>query len=792
MTATNNNNGNLTPVNDNNQPIIIEKEVTFNSVETPNSLPRIAESNAKMRHKKWGIRAKATLLAMAIGTLPVMAVGGIAYTLANQSINRQIDTFEKTNVTQLQDKIHVYMKDRFSDIQAMASLDIFTNPKWRETATREEKDAALTKMLKAYGIYDSIAVFDIKGNVIAQTAGTPLKNHIDRTYIQAALKINGPVLSQPSISTTEGTFNVYAASTLKDPTTGEPIGFIRARMPVKFLEKIIDNYKTEGQTFYLINGDRQIFLGPEGEYVVQTLSSGKAMTNRTDEYKAIDAAQIFPIIEQLEQQNKANVIPGQNLKAQTEQLLAYAPPIKFEGLPDLNWRAIIATDADIVFASQRQLRWLLLLGTAATSLIVGIIAVIVANRATRPILQSSQVVKRLGEGDFAQRVQVVGDDEIAQLGSDINTMAQQIQELLIEQQAAAQREKEDQAAFARQQGELAEQERERSEKLQRELIKLLTEVEGASEGDLTVRAEISAGEIGIVADFFNSIVESLRDVVSQVKQTATQVNSSITTNEGSIRQLASEAIAQASQITQTLNSVEEMTQSIQVVADNAKAAAAVAKTASTTAEMGGADMEQTVANIFQLRDTVAETTKKVKRLGESSQQISKVVSLINQIALQTNLLAINASIEAARAGEEGRGFAVVAEEVGQLAAQSAAATKEIEKIVETIRQETSAVVEAMELGTTQVVEGTRLAEKTKASLGQIVEVSRQIDQLLESISQATVSQANTSQSVTQLMEEVAKVSQKTSDSSRQVSGSLQETVAIANQLQASVGTFKVS
>ncbi|MEA5535876.1 methyl-accepting chemotaxis protein [Crocosphaera sp. XPORK-15E] len=792
MTATNNNNGNLTPVDDNNQPIIIEKEVTFNSVENPNILPRIAESNAKMNHKKWGIRAKATLLAIAIGTLPVMAVGGIAYTLANQSINRQIDTFEKTNVTQLQDKIHVYMKDRFSDIQAMASLDIFTNPKWRETATREEKDAALTNVLKAYGLYDSIAVFDIKGNVIAQTAGTPLKNHIDRTYVKAALKINGPVLSQPSISTTEGTFNVYAASTIKDPATGKPIGFIRARMPVKSLEKIINNYRTEGQTFYLINGDGQIFLGPEGEYVVQTLSSGKAMTNRTDEYKAIDAAQIFPIIEQLEQQNKANVIPGQNLKAQTEQLLAYAPPIKFEGLPDLNWRAIIATDADIVFASQKQLRWLLLLGTAATSLIVGIIAVIVANRATRPILQSSQVVKRLGEGDFAQRVQVVGDDEIAQLGSDINTMAQQIQELLIEQQAAAQREKEDQAAFARQQSELAEQERERSEKLQRELIKLLTEVEGASEGDLTVRAEISAGEIGIVADFFNSIVESLRDVVSQVKQTATQVNSSITTNEGSIRQLASEAIAQASQITQTLNSVEEMTQSIQVVADNAKAAAAVAKTASTTAEMGGADMEQTVANIFQLRDTVAETTKKVKRLGESSQQISKVVSLINQIALQTNLLAINASIEAARAGEEGRGFAVVAEEVGQLAAQSAAATKEIEKIVETIRQETSAVVEAMELGTTQVVEGTRLAEKTKASLGQIVEVSRQIDQLLESISQATVSQAHTSQSVTQLMEEVAKVSQKTSDSSRQVSGSLQETVAIANQLQASVGTFKVN
>ena len=141
-------------------------------------------------------------------------------------------------------------------------------------------------------------------------------------------------------------------------------------------------------------------------------------------------------------------------------------------------------------------------------------------------------------------------------------------------------------------------------------------------------------------------------------------------------------------------------------------------TASTNATEGGKAMDRTVESIVQLRETVGETAKKVKRLGESSQQISKVISLINQIALQTNLLAINASIEAARAGEEGRGFAVVAEEVGQLAAQSAAATKEIEQIVENIQLETSQVVEAMELGTTQVVEGTHLVEEAKQSLEQ--------------------------------------------------------------------------
>lgn len=172
-------------------------------------------------------------------------------------------------------------------------------------------------------------------------------------------------------------------------------------------------------------------------------------------------------------------------------------------------------------------------------------------------------------------------------------------------------------------------------------------------------------------------------------------------------------------------------------------------------------MNRTVEGISQLREKVAETAKKVKRLGESSQQISKAVSLINQIALQTKLLAINASIEAARAGEEGRGFAVVAEEVGELAMQSAGATKEIEAIVENIQKETGEVVEAMELGNSQVVEGTHLVGEAKQSLDQMVEVSHQIDQLVQSISGEKVSQTKTSEMFTNLMKDIAKVSENT-------------------------------
>ena len=335
------------------------------------------------------------------------------------------------------------------------------------------------------------------------------------------------------------------------------------------------------------------------------------------------------------------------------------------------------------------------------------------------------------------------------------------------------------------------QERKQKEILQEELLKLLDTIEDAAGGDLTVRAEMTSSEVAIVADFFNAIIENLQELITQVKQTANRVSTSVGENEAEILHLVEKTLKQANQISQTLKAVEDMNLSIQAVASNAKSAAEVAKKAAIMAETGEEAIDKTVNTIVQLRSTVIETGDKVKRLDESSQRILKAISLINQIALKTNLLAVNASIEAARAGEEGRGFAVVAEEIGKLANQSGTATKEIEKILENVQQETSEVLRAMEVGIERVAEGTTQVSEAKQSLGQIFEVSSHIDGLVATISQATVSQAETSQYVSNLMDKIASISENTADSSRKIANSLEQTVDIVKRMQTSMAAFKV-
>lgn len=376
-------------------------------------------------------------------------------------------------------------------------------------------------------------------------------------------------------------------------------------------------------------------------------------------------------------------------------------------------------------------------------------------------------------GNLNAQATVYAEDEIGQLSAGFNQMAR----VILTTTSEAQRK--------------AEEQEQAKEDLQRQVIRLLDDVEGAARGDLTVQAEVTADVLGAVADSFNLTIQNLREIVQQVKQAARQVSKGSTENEMFARSLSSDALRQAEELAVTLNSVQVMTDSIQRVAESAREAEEVARSASSTALKGGEAVERTVAGILEIRETVAETTRKVKRLAESSQEISKIVALISQIASRTNLLALNASIEAARAGEAGRGFAIVADEVRQLADRAAKASKEIEQIVLQIQSETGSVMTAMEEGTQQVIEGTRLAEQAKRSLEDIIQVSNRIDTLVRSITADTVEQTETSRAVAQVMQSVELTAQETSQEAQRVSGSLQNLVGVARDLLTSVERFRV-
>jgi twitching motility protein PilJ len=407
---------------------------------------------------------------------------------------------------------------------------------------------------------------------------------------------------------------------------------------------------------------------------------------------------------------------------------------------------------------------------AATSVGAGYLA---NRRIKQSVFDLQEQFNVVSKGNLNARATVYAEDEFGHLSSGFNQMARVILTTTSEAQRKAQ-----------------EQEQAK-EDLQRQVIRLLDDVEGAARGDLTVQAEVTADVLGAVADSFNLTIQNLREIVQQVSVAARQVSKASTENETFARSLSGDALRQAEELAVTLNSVQVMTDSIQRVAESAREAEEVARSASATALRGGEAVERTVAGILEIRETVAETTRKVKRLAESSQEISKIVALISQIASRTNLLALNASIEAARAGEAGRGFAIVADEVRQLADRAAKASKEIEQIVLQIQSETSGVMTAMEEGTQQVIEGTKLAEQAKRSLEDIIQVSNRIDVLVRSITADTIEQTETSRTVAQVMQSVELTAQETSQESQRVSASLQNLVGVARDLLTSVERFKV-
>jgi twitching motility protein PilJ len=332
---------------------------------------------------------------------------------------------------------------------------------------------------------------------------------------------------------------------------------------------------------------------------------------------------------------------------------------------------------------------------------------------------------------------------------------------------------------------------EQTDRDQRAIMRLLDELGGLADGDLTVTATVTEDITGAIADSINFAIDSLRDLVTTVNDSAILVDSAAKQTDSTAQQLAEAYATQSKQVESASEAIARMAASIEEVAGNAERSADVARHSVDVAHKGGEAVRRTIQGMNTIRETIQETSKRIKRLGESSQEIGNIVELINDIADQTNILALNASIQASMAGEAGRGFAVVADEVQRLAERSANATKQIEVLVRTIQADTNEAVVSMERSTTDVVGGALLAENAGAALEEIEQVSNQIASLVQNISQSAGVQNKAAAAVTRNTEMLQQINSQTASSTAETTESIRKLAELAAQLRESVAGFRL-
>jgi methyl-accepting chemotaxis protein len=324
------------------------------------------------------------------------------------------------------------------------------------------------------------------------------------------------------------------------------------------------------------------------------------------------------------------------------------------------------------------------------------------------------------------------------------------------------------------------------------ILRLMDEMSVIADGDLTARARVGQDITGAIADAVNVTVTQLHKVVESINDTAGQVSRATSHAQDIATRLTDAASRQVKDIEQAVGSVQLMTQSIGEVSTSADESANVARQSLQTTERGAQAVQASVASMSQIRDQIQETSKRIKRLGESSQEIGEIVDLISDISEQTNVLALNAAIQAATAGEAGRGFTVVAEEVQRLAERSAEATKQIGGLVKTIQSDTQEAVSAMEYSTQGVVEGTKLSDAAGQALKEIEQVTRNLAELIQSIAVSTQMQVDIADEVRKLMHDVLAITRETTDGTHQTTHSMTDLSRLTDQLRASVEQFKVA
>ncbi|MBZ5646176.1 MAG: methyl-accepting chemotaxis protein [Acidobacteriia bacterium] len=396
----------------------------------------------------------------------------------------------------------------------------------------------------------------------------------------------------------------------------------------------------------------------------------------------------------------------------------------------------------------------------------GISVVVLGSKVAKPVKELTEFSERLAAGDYRASADIESSDDFGLIAQNMNRTAEKISKAVFNQEA--------------------------QENLQRSVTDFLTIVSQIARGDLTLRGKVTNDALGNVVDSVNYMLDNFTKVLERVRKGAIDVSSSANQILVASEQMLNGAVQQDQEITNTSSAVEELTVSMKQVSNNAEASAEAARRALDAAEQGNRAVRDTLDGMQRIRASVQATAKKIKSLGDRSLEISEIISVINDITEQTNLLALNAAIEAARAGEAGRGFAVVADEVRKLAEHSRNATKDIAALIKAIQAETNEAVVVMEEGTKEVEVGARLADQAGKALEAISSVVRQSAELVQEISLASKQQVRGTEGVANAMQIISNITRQTSQGARQTARTVEEMVKLSEQLNEALSQFRVS
>lgn len=341
---------------------------------------------------------------------------------------------------------------------------------------------------------------------------------------------------------------------------------------------------------------------------------------------------------------------------------------------------------------------------------------------------------------------------------------------------------------ARQREQESKQQNDRN---QQAILRLLDEMGDLADGDLTVEATVTEDITGAIADSVNYAIEALRGLVMTINETTERVTASARESRATAIQLAEGSNQQALQITEASKAISSMAESVDNMSKEASQSAEIAQRSVEIAATGAESVRNTITGMDSIREQIQETAKRIKRLGESSQEIGDIVELIDDIADQTNILALNAAMQAAMAGEAGRGFAVVADEVQRLAERAGNATKQIEALVKTIQADTNEAMSSMETSTSGVVKVASLTEGAGEALKEIENVSNYIAESTRQIAQAAQFQSSQASRINEVMRAIQEVSVKSSEGTSQTAHAIGTLADMADELQRSVAGFRL-